>query len=1252
MEQNTHESLITWIQENELDVKFFDAQKGIVIIEDYRLLVIEGVNNRILDQEMSLPLSRDESAIAEVEDITHFLFQFGSRWYYSDCLEPNDFKEFKYISQTDFGAVDWPYLGVHGGFDLCNGSRDYSDWCIKAKFLGYNTLGLCEEGTLGGTLAFQAACIKKGINSIIGETVTVQWGKGMVSSNAKLYVASDVGWRNLLNINAQVNVFNDKFVTLEYLAQHAEGLWCVLAADAPLEQILKILTKAPFEGLFYQIDFAKWDSDEYDKKWLQGLQTYFDKYMDKVQPVLVCDSYYLDKGDSGIRKDLNAIGKVAFKNQSRDQHFKSPKSLCCYGPQLFEENQMDFFTSLMEVAIDNAKIIATSTFKIPIGKLRLPIFEMNETQQKEHEGVESLFWSLIEEGLQQKVISKGLDVEVYLDRIGKESEVIIKGGFISYFLILHDVISWCKEQGIWVGIGRGSAAGCLISYLLDIVKIDPIHYNLLFERFLNESRIKKGLPDIDTDFQGSRRGEVKRYIETKYGLDYVTSIGTYGTFKVKGAMQDLARRVGADPAATRYTTGTIQDDDLSYFGIFKHAQQTPQLKSFIMEYPDLFEKMPLLLNQPKNTSIHAAGMVIVPKEGGTIYDQMPVKRVDGVLVSEWEGSFIDDTGFLKCDILGIKQLDKFAEIAALIEQTTGVKISFDDVNLAIPEVYDLFGNGYNEDVFQFGGGGLKGYCQKLKPTDIEDLIATVALYRPGPIEIDAHSKYILLKNGKERPVYDFGTESITKNTYGIYCYQEQIMQIVQVVGGLSLVEADEVRKAMGKKIPELMEKYKRIFQDGAIAKGCSEKEAALMWDKMEGFAGYAFNRSHAACYAITGYYCQWFKFVYPLQFWTVSLRYSEGSAEIATRLSEIVQTSNIRIASVDINKSDITYQPDITTNSIYWAINSIKYVGDEAVKAILQERNEAGQFFSVEEFAIRMKKYSRQVKKNSIINLVLSGAFDEVENVIQVSDRYKILEKYFSYRSMEIDDEIKVMKTWKDDFNWLMKQKELSGYADIDFASMAFKSGKCSQGNFRTNKQVSDGLDRDSKKVVTICGIVEWFEVKMTKKNLPYYRLIVNDGICQLKVTVWNDCLVKDLTRALLDQSLGKIFTFTGSVADSFPLGSGTYILSCGRELGAGVAELGVTTSNKLFQERKWEVLSVSQQAEETIDKKSFYLTIQLKDIESKEIYPLFQRLDKRNGGIQFQKGQVWTGFTLYDFPGAQKQLDSNTFDLKMIDKV
>jgi len=562
------------------------------------------------------------------------------------------------------------------------------------------------------------------------------------------------------------------------------------------------------------------------------------------------------------------------------------------------------------------------------------------------------------------------------------------------------------------------------------------------------------------------------------------------------------------------------------------------MEEFSQIFHRVIEDIPLCLNQPKNSSIHAAGVVIVPKEFGTVYQQLPVKSMGGgFLVSEWEGEYIDTAGFLKCDILGIKQLDKFAAIDKLIQRDFGYGTSFEDIQLDEEEVFNFFRDGFNDDVFQFGASGLKAYCKELKPDTIEDLIATVALYRPGPIESGAHKRYAKIKNGLEVAEYDEGTEHITKVTHGQIIYQEQIMQVFRDVGGFTLVEADELRKVISKtgmeisKKKEILAKYIDRFVQGGVERGVSKKGCETLWEKIEKFATYSFNRSHAACYAITGYYSQWYKVQYPLQFWTVSLEYADDK-DRASRIVEIQKTSQIQIAGIDINGSDLTFTCNPEQNKIFWALNSVKWVGEKVVESILEEREKGGQFYSFTEFIQRTNSY-RAINKRAITHLILTGAFDSIyqgnETSFPVERRYEILKEYYDLLKLEIPEDYKACETWRE-HEWIIKQKELAGFGWIDYKKVIKRSDLVSKITiFKENTEIlhTDLSEFTTQQKALVSGLL----VKVTERNSrrgKFCQLDIVDNTDIIYVTVWNESY--EPLREELKKAEGKIVLLTGNI--------------------------------------------------------------------------------------------------------------------------
>jgi DNA polymerase-3 subunit alpha len=660
-------------------------------------------------------------------------------------------------------------------------------------------------------------------------------------------------------------------------------------------------------------------------------------------------------------------------------------------------------------------------------------------------------------------------------------------------------------------VGRGSAAGCLISYLMDITRIDPLPYKLLFERFLNEGRIGKSLPDIDTDFPASRREEVKTYMEERYGREQVCSVGTYTTLQMKAAIKDLSRVMSTiSPMDLNMLTSKIDffRGKGFFVDLFKVAVTDSRLKAFIHAEPEIVNAIPLCLELPKSESVHPCATLILPSEK-TAFQWLPIKKVvkDGqeILVTEWEGEVLEPAGFLKEDILGIKQLDKFEDILTLIENNTGERINIYTIPLADRRVYDFFKKGWNADVFHFGSPGLTGYCRELKPDNIEDLVAAISLYRPGGMELGFHTDYVLCKNGEKKVEYLWGTEEITKDTYGIIIYQEQIMQICRKLADYTLVEADEIRKALGKTLIHKIKEYRASFVKGAVHNGCDEQVADDIWSKLEKFAKYCFNRSHALAYSVTGYISQWLKVHYPTEYWTVAFKYAL-EPDYANYISEIGLSGKIKVMPADINKSRDDIFTDFKTKTIYWPLSSIKQCGDIATKQIMEIRDRDGQYFSFEEFIERNKFKGGKVGKAVVENLVLSGAFDEIENLRTFKDRYNLILQYRKINKTKIDKEKDLFSvnasSLTEDWFWVLQQKRLSGIAFFNYRDIVSRyiDQDVSCINIEDFQYESYA---DERKKVKIGGYIVEVEERVSKKKGKWCRVIIESNYTFVSITIW-----------------------------------------------------------------------------------------------------------------------------------------------------
>lgn len=1129
------EDLQKWAEDNLLDVR----QTGPRTYEcgNQSFLLLEEKEGVICDQEFDLILDDEEKKLSKT--VNWLLYKWGSKFYYTspeeiDNLSDDNLKPFKYIGEALCTKPGYPMIGIHGMYELLNGTCDYDQWAAKAKFLGIDTLGICERNTLAGTLLFQQECAKVGIKSVLGETVVIHTDKDEFLE-AKVYALNEIGWKNILLMNVEINVINSGWISESRVLELGEGV--AFVADPmmlPYNGSRIIRYSQSFERLYFKLDTVVWDSEDSDSKFLNETQKYLSA---GISPIIICEAYYLDKEDYIIKKDLNSIAGV--KNRlSENQYFKCDDENMEALSDLFEDGDFENVIGLAYQNLDD--LCASIDFKIETGRFKLPQYIMTPEESELYSSNEELFDSLIVQGFESKGILEYDNCEEYLARIEKEVDVIKFGGFVDYFLILHDIIRWCRNNDILVGFGRGSAAGCLVSFLLDIVRLDPLKYDLLFERFLTKERAKKSLPDVDTDFEANRRDDVKAYMEKRFGSDHMCSLGTYSSLQMKALLKDFCRIQGVPIQQAEYLSAIIDDTKdnsnmrasrAPWEYIFKLATRSKVLFDFIQSHPSMIEEMRLCYAQPRSASVHACATLILPNNEN-LYTSIPVRK--GVLkgkemiVTEWEGSEIETAGYLKEDILGIQQLDKFRMIIDLVEKYYKKRVDIYNLPLDQEEVYEMFGKGQNGDVFHLGSKGLTAYCTQLQPQNIDDLIAALALFRPGPMDNNFHHEYILRKAGKKRFEYQPGLEDITKKTYGLLVYQEQVMQACVNIASFTLSEADDVRKGMAKSKKKFLEEQGSKFVSGGIKNGYEKDYLEELWHQMCMFGRYGFNRSHAACYAMTGYVCEYLKWKYPLPYWITALQFAAGGSEDMLRfISEINIAGKIKLAPPDINKSQTEFYADFYEQRISWSISKVKQCGEVATKFIFDERGANGEFYSLEEFLSRVDK--SKVNKSVVENLILAGCFDEIENILKVTDRARLIEKYRDICGVKIP---KGRQDWyriavnnghaAEEWWWLLQQKQVCGLAFFDFQNILYDADI--DIDLQKYVSVEDFLNQDLSSSrtgkVLVSGVVNLIEHKSGNKG-EYVRIRLEENYSFIWVTIWSEYYEK--CRDIIEGSEGKI---------------------------------------------------------------------------------------------------------------------------------
>lgn len=638
------------------------------------------------------------------------------------------------------------------------------------------------------------------------------------------------------------------------------------------------------------------------------------------------------------------------------------------------------------------------------------------------------------------------------------------------------------------------------------------------------------LPDVDQDFQSDKRQEVKEYYERRYnhnGKQRVFSAGTFTTLKVKAVIKDVARTMRIAPSLVNYLTAIFEDDKMDYTGIFKLASENRKVAKFIHDYPMLFENIRTLMSQPRSSSIHASALLVTPDsmdgEDMECFDYVPIKKVDGVLVSEDDGYSLDELGLLKNDCLATKELSKLHETIDLVNANYGTSVNMEEIvrgNMDDPKVYELLKQGFTQNVFQFSSTGMTKFLVSMKPNNIHDLIAANALFRPATLDSGSTDTYVNCKTGYIAPTYLWGTYNAMKDTFGVLCYQEQLAQISREVGGLSLAEGVKLVKFISKKKQDKIDAMKDKFMSGAQANGCPIEDAKKIWEMFEVAGGYCFNKSHSTAYAATAYVGAWLKANYPTAFYTIALQWADDK-ELLPIMSEMSACSVAKVVSPDINKSGMSFYTDYQTNSIFWSLSKIKMLGVKAVDWIINERNKNGEFTGVINFIERIFKYKLKkyeywddpdnedeatrcpVNARHVLNLILAGCFDNIEHAGSVIERYAILEKAAETLGFEIKPEDFPEEMIGKHYFWTQKQIKVSGLGAIDYKRIYdnsdIKQSIRGRATYRNLKDIVKS-ELDGTKAVVCATIIEIDEKKFTSK-----RTGEQEVFCKLTLQQNND---------------------------------------------------------------------------------------------------------------------------------------------------
>ena len=882
--------------------------------------------------------------------------------------------------------MNFTHLHVHTEYSLLDGSNKIKEYVDRVKALGMDSAAITDHGVMYGVIDFYRAARAAGINPILG---------------CEVYVAP--GSR----FDREVGSGDDRYYHLVLLAENNQGY----------SNLMKIVSKGFVEGFYYKprVDLSLLEkyhegiialsaclAGEVARFLTRGMYEDAKKAALRYQDIFGKGNFFLELQDHGIPEQQNVNQQLLKMHRetgielvaTNDVHYTLAEDaqphdvlLCLQtGKKLADEDRMRYeggqyyvkspeemerlFPYAPEALENTHKIAQRCHVEIEFGVTKLPKFDVPEGYTS-WEYLNELCFRGLEERYQPVT-------EELKERLNYELSTIRNMGYVDYFLIVWDFIKYARDHDIMVGPGRGSAAGSLVAYTLGITQLDPIRYDLLFERFLNPERVS--MPDIDVDFCFERRQEVIDYVRRKYGDDCVVQIVTFGTLAARGVIRDVGRVMDL-PYAQVDTIAKMIPQELN-ITIDKALQMNPELKKAYEEQKeihDLIDTAKRLEGLPRHTSMHAAGVVISQKD---VSEYVPLSRAsDGSIVTQFTMTTLEELGLLKMDFLGLRTLTVIQNAVHLIEQDAGVKLDMQHIDYNDKKVLDSLGTGRSDGVFQLESAGMKNFMKELKPQSLEDVIAGISLYRPGPM--DFIPQYIRGKNRPDTIKYDCPQlESILKPTYGCIVYQEQVMQIVRNLAGYTLGRSDLVRRAMSKKKAAVMEKERQNFVygneeegvPGCIANGISEQTANKIYDDMIDFAKYAFNKSHAAAYAVVSYQTAFLKYYYPVEFMAALMT---SVIEMPTKVAEYIQVCrqmNIKILPPDVNRG--AYGFSVDNGAIRYGLSAIKSVGRPVINALVEEREANGEYRSLKDFIERL---TGTVNKRAIENFIKAGALDCLE---------------------------------------------------------------------------------------------------------------------------------------------------------------------------------------------------------------------------------------------------------------------------------
>ncbi|KRQ87092.1 DNA polymerase III subunit alpha [Caloramator mitchellensis] len=1033
--------------------------------------------------------------------------------------------------------MSFVHLHVHSEYSLLDGSSRIENLVQKAKELNMDAIALTDHGAMYGVIDFYKTCKAHGIKPIIGCEVYVA-PRRMIDKvsgidneyyHLILLAKNNDGYKNLMKIVSAgwiEGFYYRPRVDIETLEKYSEGLIALSACLAGEVQELILKNRyedAKAKAIQYEKIFGKGnfylELQDHGMDEQKAVNEYLIRMSNETGIPLVAtnDVHYVNREDAAAHEILLCIqtGKTIddeerMKFPTDEFYLKSP------------EEMEELFEFVPEALENSVKIADECNVEFEFNKTKLPKFETPEGKNSNEFLRELCF-----KGLNERYEKPS---DMLIERLNYELDVIERMGYVDYFLIVWDFIRFARENDIMVGPGRGSAAGSIVAYTLGITKIDPIKYNLLFERFLNPERIS--MPDIDSDFCYERRSEVIDYVFNKYGKDRVSQIITFGTMAARAVIRDVGRALNYSYAEVD-TIAKMIPMELG-MTIDKALDMNVELKN---EYEEnarvkhLIDIARKLEGLPRHSSTHAAGVVI---SSLPLVEYVPLSKNEDTITTQFTMTILEEIGLLKMDFLGLRTLTVLRDAVELIYKNKGIKLDLDKIDFEDKSVYEMIGQGKTEGVFQLESSGMTSFMKELKPTSLEDIIAGLSLYRPGPM--DQIPEYIKNKNNPDGIQYiDEKLKPILDVTYGCIVYQEQVMQIVRDIGGYSLGRSDLVRRAMSKKKHEVMEKERKnfiygledengnIIVQGAIRNGVKEEVANKIFDIMMDFASYAFNKSHAAAYAVVAYQTAYLKKYYPVEFMSALLTSVMGNTDKVAFYINACRKMHIEVLPPDINESFENFS--VSGNKIRFGLVAVKNVGKGAIQSIIDAREKGGKFISFRDFCERVNL--SEVNKKNIESLIKAGAFDSLglKRSVLMNNYEKVVDSIINEKKQLIDGQIGFFQSEfssikKDDFQdmkefdrkyLLTMEKEMLGLYISGHPLEDYENELELMTNTRISDIFSIGAEEnevvdikvhDGQKVV-IGGIISEVSIKSTRKNEIMAFAKVEDSYGTIEILIF-----------------------------------------------------------------------------------------------------------------------------------------------------